>query len=77
MTPTTAQFSSGATPECNGESPKPGAVVPTACGGVVNYTSQTPCASWQGQTVYFCLPCCRDDFLSDPRSSCLAHKLNG
>ena len=73
MSRVNADPSPGAAPECSGESPKVGGEVQTACGGVVAFTDETPCASWQGKTIYFCLPCCREDFLTNPHNSCLAH----
>lgn len=62
-------------PECPGPKPPIGSQVQTACGGTITYSAETPCASWRGKPVYFCLPCCRDDFLADPRNSCLGNQI--
>jgi hypothetical protein len=52
-----------------------GAVVVAACGGRINYTADTPCDLFRGETVYFCLPICKTDYQNDPLTSCLASRL--
>lgn len=49
-----------------------GALVHTACGGVVQLTPQTPCASVEGRPVFFCLPVCKTDYERDATHSCLS-----
>lgn len=55
--------------------PAVGSPVPTACGGIVAYTSATPYVEFRGKAVYFCLPACKDDYDRDPGTSCLAARL--
>ena len=52
-----------------------GAIVITACGGRINYSDDTPCDVFRGETVYFCLPICKTDYQNDPLTSCLASRL--
>lgn len=61
--------------ECVDERPADGVVVHTACGGITTYSKDTPCLNVNGEQVFFCLPICKQDFLTDPRYSCLANKL--
>jgi hypothetical protein len=60
---------------CVGEKVKFGEPVRTACGGVVQYSGNTPCVLFRGEAVYFCLPVCKEDFERDPLSSCLAARI--
>lgn len=46
--------------------------VRTACGGTTQLTPDTPCVTYQGECIYFCLPVCKADFLANPRQSCMA-----
>jgi hypothetical protein len=50
----------------------PGDRIVTACGGYTRYLPGIESASYNGKTVYFCLPACKKDFELDPRRSCLA-----
>jgi YHS domain-containing protein len=52
--------------------PPLGSLVPTACGGTVQYSAATPCVYYQGRKIYFCLPICKADFDSNPAHSCLS-----
>ena len=49
--------------------------VPTACGGYVLLEQDTPHTVFEGRQVYFCLPSCRESFLRDPKTSCMAGDL--
>jgi hypothetical protein len=60
---------------CGESRPEIGAIVITACGGRVNYSADTPCDVFRGETVYFCLPICKKDYQNDPFTSCLASRL--
>jgi YHS domain-containing protein len=58
--------------DCGGaDLPPAGTIVPTACGGTIRYRPDTPCISYRGETVYFCLPVCKTSFEENPRYSCL------
>jgi hypothetical protein len=61
--------------DCGETQPKSGAIVITACGGRINYSTDTPCACFRGEAVYFCLPICKKDYENDPYTSCLAASL--
>ncbi len=61
--------------ECQDPQTKEGTIVYTACGGITTYTKETPCVEINGEQVFFCLPLCKQDFVIDPRFSCLANKL--
>jgi hypothetical protein len=61
--------------DCNDAHPEQGAFVITACGGRINYSADTPCDLFRGETVYFCLPICKTDYQNDPLTSCLASRL--
>jgi hypothetical protein len=65
----------GGEQDYGGPMPRPGEIVVTACGGRINYTTDTLWALFQGQPVYFCLPICKTDYESDPYTSCLASRL--
>jgi YHS domain-containing protein len=52
-----------------------GKPIQTACGGYVFLEENTPQTIFNGRQVYFCLPTCRDDFLRDPQTSCMAGDL--
>lgn len=62
--------------ECTEKWPAEGTVVSTACGGITSYSKETPCLTVNGEQVFFCIPLCKQDFISDPRFSCLANKLD-
>ena len=61
--------------ECAGMHLAIGAPIRTACGEAVLYSAATPCVFFRHQTVYFCLPICRQGFEIDPLSSCMAARL--
>jgi hypothetical protein len=61
--------------DCQHARPERGAIVITACGGRINYSADTPCDLFRGETVYFCLPICKTDYQNDPFTSCLASRL--
>ncbi len=58
--------------ECADPGVETGALVHTACGGVVQYSLETPCVCLDDQLICFCLPVCKSDFEKDPAHSCLA-----
>lgn len=55
--------------------PEIGCQVLTACNGWVRLAADTPQVEFRGQTVYFCLAACKDDFERNPAASCLAARL--
>ena len=55
--------------------PLPGTEVYTACGGIVQYMSNTPSAVYKEEVVYFCLPICKADYEDNPKTSCLAARI--
>lgn len=61
--------------DCGKAQHERGAMVITACGGRINYSSETPCDQFRGETVYFCLQICKTDYQNDPFTSCLASLL--
>ena len=52
-----------------------GRPVQTACGGYVLLEERTSHTIFNGRQVYFCLPTCRESFLRDPNTSCMAGDL--
>jgi YHS domain-containing protein len=50
--------------------------VPTACGSVEKFTSATPRVLYEGMWVFFCTPLCQQEFIQDPRNSCMADNFN-
>lgn len=54
--------------------PEAGKCITTACGGQVLLEKDTARALHGGAWVFFCLPCCQEDFERDPLASCLAYE---
>lgn len=57
--------------------PALGEEVMTACGGIVEYTGDTPCAWYQDGWIFFCSQECRERFERNPAESCLVENFSG
>jgi YHS domain-containing protein len=53
-----------------------GREVTTACDSQEKFTSDTPRAIYKGKWIFFCTPICQQEFIQDPRNSCLADQVN-
>jgi YHS domain-containing protein len=62
------------------ESPIPlpviGSDLKTACGETEKFSANTPRALYEGKWIFFCLPVCQQEFIEDPRNSCMADRFN-
>jgi len=57
------------------QTPKPGYMVDTACGSQVEFAPDATFVVFHGEVVYFCCSECKQDYKSNPRTSCLAGRL--
>ncbi len=53
-----------------------GSEVTTACGSAEKFACDTPRASYEGKWIFFCTPICQQEFIQDPRNSCMAGQVN-
>ncbi len=54
-----------------------GSEVITACDTEEKFTSDTPRAIYEGKWIFFCTAICQQEFVQDPRNSCMAdHFIN-
>ena len=60
-----------------GESPapKPGYMVDTACGSRVPFAADSTFVLFRGEVVYFCCSECKQDYESNPQTSCMAGRM--
>jgi len=53
-----------------------GSEVTTACDSQEKFTCDTPRASYEGKWIFFCTPICQQEFIQDPRNSCMPDHFN-
>lgn len=51
--------------------PEIGSEILTACGTPEKFQANTPRAMHEGKWIFFCLPICQEEFIQDPKNSCL------
>jgi YHS domain-containing protein len=49
--------------------------IETACGGRIQRLADTPTIEFNGQTLAFCLPLCKQEYDLNPQISCMAARL--
>jgi hypothetical protein len=52
-----------------------GSEVTTACGTAEKYKSDTPRVFYEEKLIFFCTAICQQEFIQDPRNSCMADQL--
>ena len=56
--------------------PTIGSEVTTACGSEEKFASDTPRAIYEGKWIFFCTAIYQQEFVQDPRNSCMVYHFN-
>ncbi len=51
--------------------PLKGSEITTACGGIEQFSAETPRVLYKAEWIFFCTPACQEEFIQNPDASCL------